>query len=198
MKSLYSFIIKPLHDRYNNKKKVEGGELILNSNIEIFQSVEKRAIVVAKPAAISTHVNVGDEIYIHHNIFRRYYDIRGKEKNSGSYFKDNMFLCESNQIYLYKQNGEWKCNLDYCFIQPVQSETIFNTQKDEPLVGIVKYGNKFLESKGINPGDTIVFTPNSEFEFVVDNELLYCMKSNDIALTNEYKENKIKYNPSWA
>ncbi len=47
MKSLYNFIIKPLHDRYNNKKKLEGGEeLILNSNIEIFQSVKKNAVVV--------------------------------------------------------------------------------------------------------------------------------------------------------
>ncbi len=199
MKSLYSFIIKPLHDRYNNKKKIEGGgELILNSNIEIFQSVEKRAIVVAKPAALSTPIKVGDEIYIHHNIFRRYYDIRGNEKNSGSYFKDNMFICEPHQIYLYKSKDHWKCNLDYCFVQPVQSEDVFNTQKDEPLIGVVKYSNKFLEAKKINPGDTIVFTPNSEFEFKVNGELLYCMKSNDIALTNEYKKDKIKYNPSWA
>ena len=45
--------------------------------------------------------NVGDEIYIHHNIFRRYYDIRGNEKNSGSFFKDNLFFCEHHQIYLY-------------------------------------------------------------------------------------------------
>ena len=200
MKSLYNFIIKPLHDRYNNKKKLEGGEeLILNSNIEIFQSVEKRAVVVSKPSAINTPINVGDEIYIHHNIFRRYYDIRGNEKNSGSFFKDNLFFCEPHQIYLYKQNNKFICNLDYCFVQPVISDDIFSVEKEKPLVGIVKYTNTYLEQKDIKGGDLVIFTPNSEFEFKINNQLLYCMKSKDIAIKNErYKEDETVYNPSWA
>jgi len=200
MNSLYNFIIKPLHNRYNNKKKLEGGEeLILNSNIEIFQSVEKRAVVVSKPSAINTPINVGDEIYIHHNIFRRYYDIRGNEKNSGSFFKDNLFFCEPHQIYLYKQNNKFICNLDYCFVQPVISNDIFSVEKEKPLVGIVKYTNKYLEQKDINCGDLVIFTPNSEFEFKINDQLLYCMKSKDIAIKNErYKEDEIIYNPSWA
>jgi hypothetical protein len=74
----------------------------------------------------------------------------------------------------------------------------FNTFKEQELLGIIKYGNSSLEAKGITPGALITFTPNSEFEFVVDGERLYCMKSNYIALTHEYQEDKVKYNPSWA
>ncbi len=69
----------------------------------------------SKPSAINTTIKVGDEIYIHHNIFRRYYDIRGNEKNSGSFFKDNLFFCEPQQIYLYKQNNKCICNLKLLF-----------------------------------------------------------------------------------
>jgi len=43
-----------------------------------------------------------------------------------------------------------------------------------------------------------VFTPYSEFEFIIEGERLYCMKSNDIALTHEYQGNEKEYNPSWA
>ena len=39
-------------------------------------------------------IKEGDEIVIHHNVFRRYYDIKGKEKNSSKYFKDNLYFCQ--------------------------------------------------------------------------------------------------------
>ena len=58
--------------------------------------------------------------------------------------------------------------------------------------------DRSLEALGITPGTLITFTPNSEFEFIVGDERLYCMKSNDIALMHDYEEDKVKYNPSWA
>ena len=198
MKSLYSFIIKPLKSRYNNEIEVNDKKLILNSNIEIFQSVEKRAVVVSIPAAIKTDIKIGDILYVHHNIFRQYYGVRGEVRNSSSYFKDDLFFCEPHQIYLYTSHDELKCNLDYCFVSPIENKDILSVEKEKPLLGVVKYGNKSLEALGINPGDFITFTPNSEFEFVVEDDLLYCMKSKDIALKHEYEGNEKKYNPSWA
>jgi len=55
-----------------------------------------------------------------------------------------------------------------------------------------------LEALKITPGTLITFTPNSEFEFLINGERLYCMKSNDIALVNEYEGDEKEYNPSWA
>ena len=43
-----------------------------------------------------------------------------------------------------------------------------------------------------------MFKSGAEWEFVVDNERLYCMKSNDILLKHGYKENQTEYNPRWA
>jgi hypothetical protein len=124
--------------------------------------------------------------------------MKGREKNSGSYFKEDLYFCNADQIYLYKRDNKWIPNLDYCFVHPIMSTDDFNTFKEQELLGIIKYSNSSLEAKGINPGALITFTPNSEFEFIVNGERLYCMKSNDIALTHEYQEDKVKYNPSWA
>jgi len=198
MKSLYSFIIKPFKERYNNEIDVGDKKLILNSNIEIHQSVDKRAVVVSTPAAFETDIKIGDVVYIHHNIFRRYYGVKGEIRNSSSYFKDDLFFCEPHQIYLYKRNGSLKCNLDYCFASPIENKDNLRLEKEELQLGIMKYCSKSLEDLGITPGDLITFTPNSEFEFIVEDELLYCMKSKDIALKHEDKGNKKKYNPSWA
>ena len=75
MKSLYNFIVTPFKERYNNIKKVGNKELITNSSIENHIFVSKKAVVVSAPAAYDTVVKSGDIVYVHHNIFRRYYDV---------------------------------------------------------------------------------------------------------------------------
>tara|TARA_B100001057_G_scaffold488603_1_gene573305 strand:- start:2418 stop:3011 length:594 start_codon:yes stop_codon:yes gene_type:complete len=194
MNSIYHFIIKPLDKRYENTKSIDGKELIVNSNIENHIFVSKKAVVVSTPAAYKTKIKNGDEVYIHHNILRRYYDVRGKEKNCSTYFKNNLYFCLPEQIYMYDN----KAHLNYCFIKPILNKDYLRNRKEQPNVGIVKYSNKSLEALGITPGTLITFTPNSEFEFIINGERLYCMKSNDIALTHEYQGDEKENNPSWA
>jgi hypothetical protein len=194
VKGLYSFIVEPLNERYDNVRKVNNNNLIINTSIENHVFVSKKAVVVSTPAAYKTKIKVGDELYVHHNIFRRWYNVRGEEKNSSTFFKDNMYFVSFDQIYMYNN----KPHLDYCFIKPILNNSILDNRKEQPNVGIVKYTNNTLEALGINPGTLITFTPNSEFEFIIDGERLYCMKSNDIALVNEYEGNEIENNPSWA
>ena len=194
MNSIYHFIIKPLDKRYDNTKSIDGKELIVNSNIENHIFVSKKAVVVSTPAAYKTKIKTGDEVYIHHNILRRYYDVRGREKNCSTYFKNNLYFCMPEQIYMYDN----KAHLNYCFVKPILNKDYLRNRKEQPNVGIIKYSNKSLEALGITPGTLITFTPNSEFEFIIDGERLYCMKSNDIALTHEYEGNEIENNPSWA
>ena len=194
MNSLYSFIVKPLIDRYDNVKNIDNKELILNTSIEDHKFVSKKAVVVSTPAAYKTDVNIGDEVYVHHNIFRRWYDQKGRERNSSTYFKDDLYFVSPEQIYMYNSNS----HLNYCFIKPIKNQSLLYNRKEQPNVGIVKYTNNTLETLGITPGTLITFTPNSEFEFIIDGERLYCMKSNDIALTHEYKGNEKENNPSWA
>ena len=92
MKSLYDFIIQPVGDRYANEIKIEDSSLVLNTKIETFQFVNRLAKVIETPIAFTTPINKGDIIVVHQNIFRRFYDMQGKPKNSRSYFKDNMLM----------------------------------------------------------------------------------------------------------
>jgi len=55
--------------------------------------------------------------------------------------------------------------------------------KEEPLHGVIKYNNKQLEELGVKEGDKICFTPDSEYEFYVDNEKLYRMFTNNITIS---------------
>ena len=194
MKSLYYFIVKPLNDRYDNTRTVAGTDLIINSGIEDHRFISKKAVVVSTPAAYTTKINIGDELYIHHNIFRRWYDQKGNERNSSTYFKDDLYFVAPEQIYMYNL----KTHLDYCFVKPLKNQSVLENRKEQPNIGIVKYSNKSLEALKVTPGTLITFTPNSEFEFIIEGERLYCMKSNDIALTHEYQGNEKENNPSWA
>jgi len=194
VKSLYYFIVKPLNNRYDNTRRVANTDLIINTGIENHRFISKKAVVVSTPAAYNTKISIGDELYIHHNIFRRWYDQKGRERNSSTYFKDDLYFVSLEQIYMYNL----KSHLNYCFIKPLKNQEFLNNRKEQPNVGIVRYTNKTLEALGITPGTLITFTPDSEFEFIIDGERLYCMKSNDIALTHEYKGNEKENNPSWA
>ena len=195
MKSIHDFIVKPIEGRYNNTVKVNEIDLIVNTKIEEYKNVSNVAEVVALPLAIDTDIKIGDKVILHHNVFRRFYDIRGNEKNSRSFIKENMYACSPEQIYMYGAN---KAHLDYCFVKPLVSHDIFSLDREKPLVGLLKYGNKGLEEMGINEEDLVSFRPTSEFEFIIDGELLYCMKLINIVAKHGRKGNEEEYNPSWA
>lgn len=198
MKSLYQFIVKPNGERYNNTKKIGDTSLLLNTSIESFRHINKEAIVVSTPAAFNTGINVGDTVLIHHNIFRRYYDIKGKEKNGSTYFKDDMYFVNLDQVYGYKKYNDWVMVNNRCFVKPIKETSSYSNEKEQKHIGILKYGNNVLEALQISPGSLVGFTPNSEWEFIIDEERLYCMKSNDIAIKYERKGHEEEYNPSWA
>lgn len=198
MKSIFSFIVKPVGERYENTKKVGDKELILNTKIESFKSVNNIAEVVEIPMAFKTDIKIGDKIIIHHNVFRRFYDMKGKQKNSRSYYDENLYFVEQDQIYLYGDYGNWKTYGDRCFIKPIKNIDQFKIQKEQKHIGILKYGNSSLEALKITPGDLVGFKPYGEYDFIIDDERLYCMKSNDIVIKYEYSGNEVEYNPSWA
>ena len=198
MRSLYDFIIKPLGDRYDNEIKIGDKSLVLNTKIESFKSVNNLAIVVATPKAFKTNIKVGDTILIHHNVFRVFYDMKGVKKNSRSYFQDDLYFCAIDQIYLYKNTEGWKSFGDRCFVMPLKNKDSIKLDKEQKLIGILKYGNKSLEALKIVPGDVVGFTPNSEWDFIVDKQRVYCMKSNDIVIKYEHQGDEEEYNPSWA
>ena len=198
MNSLYKFIVTPLNKRYNNEINVGDKKLIVNSSVEEFTFISREAKVVSVPSEYKTDVNVGDTIIIHHNVFRRWYDQKGVERNSSSYFKEDLYFVQPDQIFMYKRNNQWKTFGGYCFVKPVKNDNPISNIIDKKLVGILKYGDKYLEEQNVFPGDLVSYPRNREWEFVIDQELLYCMKSTNIIIKHEYQGHEAEYNPSWA
>ena len=193
MKSVYNFVITPKGERYNNKKKVDGGELILNTEIFNHQYVNREAIVVSTPIVGDTDIQVGDTVIVHHNVFRRWHNQYGIEKNSRSYFNESTYMITSDQIFLYKRKDKWISPKGYCFVKPLKAIDQFNIEYEKPLQGIVKYSDGTVKV-----GDLIGFRPNSEYEFIIDSERLYRVLSNLITIKYEYQGNEEEYNPGWT
>ena len=193
MKSVYNFVVTPKGERYNNKKKVGDSELILNTEIYNHQFVNRTAIVKSIPLIGDTDIQPGDEVIVHHNVFRRWHNVKGIEKNSRSFFDENTYLINQDQIFLYKRNEEWNAPKGYCFVKPLKAIDQFNIESEKPLQGIVKYSDGTVE---VN--ELVGFRPSSEYEFVVDGERLYRVLSNFITIKYEYQGDEEEYNPSWA
>ena len=193
MKSVYNFVVTPKGQRYNNTKKVGDSELILNTEIFNHQYVNREAIVISTPIMGNTDIKPGDTVVLHHNIFRRWHNVKSEEKNSRSYFDENTYIVNYDQIFLYKNKDQWLCPKGYCFVKPLKAINKFNIEQEKPLQGIVQYSDGTVEV-----GDLIGFTPNSEYEFIVDNQKLYRVLSKFITIKYEYQGNEETYNPSWA
>jgi len=193
MQSIYGFIIKPIGKRYKNSKQIGDKELIINTDIFNHQFTNREAIVLDVPKINKTNIAKGDTVLVHHNVFRRWNDARGIERNSKNYFEDDKYIVYEDQIFLYKQKDKWLAMKGFCFIQPIKAKGDFDIDQEEPLKGIVEYTDG-----SVNKGDLVGFTPSSQYEFVFDNKRLYRVYSKFITIKYEYKGNEEAYNPSWA
>jgi len=193
VKSVYNFVVKPKGERYNNTKKFDGGELILNTDIFQHQYVNREAIVISTPIIGDTDIKPGDTVIVHHNVFRRWNDVKGVERNSKAYFNEDTYFINHEQIFLHKQEDKWIAPKGYCFVIPLKATDQFNIESEKPLQGIVKYSDGT-----VNVNELIGFRPNSEYEFIVDGERLYRVLSNFITIKYEHQGNEKEYNPSWA
>tara|TARA_R100001440_G_scaffold62653_1_gene82688 strand:- start:36 stop:650 length:615 start_codon:yes stop_codon:yes gene_type:complete len=201
VKAINSYIVKPVGKRYRNSIDIDGKELIVNSSIEDHKYVNRFAEIISLPAFGETELEVGDKILVHHNVFRRWYDVKGREKNSKSYFEDNKYFVQQDQIYAYSRiakwsrfkEATWKPLEGYCFVQPFVEELSMNRKVEHPNKGVVVYGNKHFKK-----GDVVSYTPFSQYEFVLEGKRLFRVHNKFITIKYEYKGDEEVYNPSWA
>ena len=185
MQSLFNFIVKPIGGkRYNNTKQIAGIDLIINTSEEDHKFSNRLAEVIEVPHKYSGPISIGDKLLVHHNVFKFYNDMKGRQKSGRSFFRDDVFLIDSEQFYMYKKNDSWVPVDRYCFIKPIPAIDSFIKKPftKEPLMGIMRYPNAYLIEQGVSTGDTICFKPDSEYEFEVDGEVLYRIFDHQITM----------------
>lgn len=185
MKSPFYFMAKPLKGkRYDNTKDIGGVEFIVSTSEEDHKFSNRYAEVVETPLGYSGPIEPGDILIVHHNAFKFYNDIKGKRKSGRSFFREDIFLIDTEQFFMYKKGDTWYAYDRYCFVKPMSAVESYIKKpfSEEPLMGIMKYPNAYLCSQGVNSGDPVCFTPNSEYEFIVDGEKLYRIYDHQITI----------------
>ena len=114
MNSVYNYVVEPLGERYNNTKKVGDKELILNTEVYNHQHVNREAKVLSTPRISNSDIQPGDIVTVHHNIFRRWHDVKGRERNSSSFLEEGRYLVAPDQqlTYCEKFSIRWGNSLD--------------------------------------------------------------------------------------
>lgn len=185
MQSPFYFIAKPINGRrYDNTKDIEGTELIVSTSEEDHKFSNRYAEVVELPLGYKGPISSGDILLVHHNVFKYYNDMKGRQKSGKSFFQDDLFFIEPDQFFMYKKGSTWNAYDRYCFVQPILATESYIKKpfSEEPLMGKMKYPNEYLISKGINVGDMVCFAPDSEYEFTVDGEKLYRVFDHQITI----------------
>ena len=185
MQSPFFFIAKPVNGkRYDNTREIGGVDFIVSTSEEDHKFSNRYAEVVEVPLHYTGPIEPGDILLVHHNVFKYYNDIKGRQKSGRSFFRDDNFFIETDQFFLYKKGSTWNAYDRYCFVKPIAAidSYIKKPFNEEPLMAEMKYPNDYLKSKGINAGDLVCFVPDSEYEFTVDGEKLYRMYDTQIAI----------------
>lgn len=185
MQSPFYFIARPLlGKRYDNTKKYGDVDFILSTSEEDHRFSNRKAEVIEVPLNYSGRIQKGDVLLVHHNVFKFYNDIKGRRKSGKSFFKEDLFFIEPDQFFMYMHKGEWNAYDKYCFVRPIPAEKSYIKKPftNEPLMGEMVYPNEKLKSYGIKPGDRVCFSPESEYEFLVDDEVLYRMFDHQITI----------------
>lgn len=185
MQSPFYFIVKPLNGkRYDNTRDMSGVEVIVSTSEEDHKFSNRQAEVLEVPLGYKGPISKGDILLVHHNAFKFYNDMKGRQRSGRSFFRDDIFFIDSEQFFLYKKGSTWNAYDRYCFIKPIPAidSYIKKPFSEEPLMGIVKYSNEYLLSQNIFPNDKVCFVPDSEYEFEVDGEKLYRMYDHQIAI----------------
>lgn len=182
-KSLFEFIVRPIGGkRYNNTKTIAGMDFVVSTSEEDHKFANREGKVLSTPLGYDGDIKVGDILLVHHNAFKFYNDMKGRRQSGKSFFKDDLFFIDADQFYMYKQDGRWYPHDRYCFVSPIptQDSYIFKPFTEEPLMGVMEYPNKYLSAQGVKKGDTIIFKPESEYEFEVDGKKMYRMFDHQI------------------
>ena len=185
MKSPHQFIVRPLGGtRYNNTKKYGDVDFIVNTSEEAHKFSNRHAEVIEPPIGYDGPILKGDILLVHHNVFKFYNDSYGERRSGKSFLKDDLFLLDPDQFFAYNRGGEWYGYDRYCFVKPVPTEEsyMYKSFSNEPLMGEMVIVNDCLKEYGVKKGDRVSYKPKQEYEFRVDDEVLYRLYDHSVTM----------------
>jgi hypothetical protein len=178
LQSVNRFLIKPVDSKqYINTIKVDHGELVVTTSIENHEDVQRYAQVIALPMAYEGNIRVGDTIIVQHNVFRIVVNDWGVPMQSNNHINDECFYVDEELIYLIIRKGVKIATDNYVFVQPIKEETRYEGVQLAQHVGILRFTSDNLKKQCLKDGDKVVFYRESEYEFKIDDQIMYMMRN---------------------
>lgn len=186
MKAVCSVILKS-NGSYNNTELVNGVEYTVNVSIDNVESINRTAEVVTAP--FNSGLNPGDEVIVHHNIMRENIHVDGKKRKSHFHIANDYYECPVSEVLMKRdKEGKWITLLDFVFLRPIKEEDIkldhglvlspYSRKGMKDLRAVLAITNKKL--KGVEVGEVVVFSRNSEHEFLIDGVKMFKCEVCDI------------------
>ena len=178
MKTTYQYLIEPVGERYNNAKQIEGKEIIINTTMDEtdFKYTNRIGKVVGLPA-YDGPLQEGDRVIVHHNTFRKWFNVRGRMKDSSNFIRNGWFYAGLDQVFAYDRGDGWVTVQDYCFVEPEEDMNWMDTRVLSKSFGKVAITNPILEAQGVTVGDRVFFNEQAAYKFVIDGRTLYKMSA---------------------
>ena len=188
-----NYVIVEIDEAYKNYIETENSKIYTNSTIESVSNINRAARVIEAPKF--TILKEGNEIITHHNIFRLRYGATGSVIKSNYWLEGNKYFVPLTEVFMVKKpNEEWEALSPYCFIKPLKyedkkigniilpSDSAKSHKGRIKQIGVIEYPNAQMVESGLNVGDKVGFSKNSEYEFNINGEILYKMSSKDIMM----------------
>lgn len=175
---MYQAIVIPKGGRYNNRKS---SGLIMNASIDEkdFAFTNRISEVVNTPL-LEVPFDIGDELIVHHNVFRKYWGFNTHLRTSSNDLNNGTFQVSLDSMFAYrKPKGDWIMLDDWIFVEPIEkpkTKIIYDFEHEVKQQGLLAHG----EVDNVSIGDRIGFKPNSEYIFEIEGKKYFKMRNRDI------------------
>ena len=183
MVSPNSFIIR-LPKKFKDEIEIAGTKMYLDSKFDEFGNRFMGAEIVSVPSKYDTGAKAGDTLYFHHHI------VLNKDFSLG----DSMYLVpfhpqgnRNNMANAYKNEDGINMLGQWVFLEPMESSLKIKSQFIELLDqevdndrGRLLFTSNDIAEEGLEVGDVVYFSKNSDYEMEVDGRKVWRMLINDL------------------
>lgn len=178
-----SFIIR-LPKKFKDEIEIGGTKMYLDSKFDEFGNRFMEAEIVSVPSKYNTGAKPGDTLYFHHHI------VLNKDFSLG----DNMYIVpfhpqgnRNNMANAYKNEDGINMLGQWVFLEPMESSKKIKSQLIELVEqevdndrGRLLFTSNDISEEGLEIGDVIYFSKNSDYEMEVDGRKVWRMLINDL------------------
>tara|TARA_R110002012_G_scaffold156245_4_gene317129 strand:- start:520 stop:1170 length:651 start_codon:yes stop_codon:yes gene_type:complete len=202
-----NYFLVQVEKPYDDTIEFNGREIMLDIKFDPYKFARQYGIVYEEPGwlpeGLDFDVKKGDKIYFHHlvtaaksgvTIDKKFEDESGQQHKSQNLVEwvddENVYKVHWQQIYARVRDGKLKMLHHWNFVkQKTEDEESIKTKsgifikpevEDITLHGNIVYMNDWLKDQGVNEGDEVIFSENSEYDMKIEGEKLLRMRNEDI------------------